>query len=125
MAEDVIIKDMGWSRAVDRLAAMGRARVDVGIFGSGKVAKYSAIHEHRFGWRKRAERMDESTVGDRMSRLQAAVVDGSASFRAVLTAFALPYINTMRASILGELGGRRLFLTGAMVAAVKERIKVP
>ena len=128
MADDVKIRDMGWQRAIDRLTAMDRARVDVGITSPADVARYAAVHEHRFHWRTRAELRDRPNIPDRERALQREIVEGTTTYAEALLHFGEPLMMTMRAEILGEYGlrdGRGLFLTGAMHDAVQVRVKAP
>ena len=124
----VDIRDYGWKRTIDRLSAMSRARVDVGIFRPAKLAKYAAIHQHRFGWKTQADTIIEPDLPAMMDRLRAAVVDGRGTFEVVLQEFAAPVVAGMRSVISGATGlrgGAGLYKTGAMLRAVTARIKIP
>jgi hypothetical protein len=128
---------MGFARAVDRLSALKRAMVTVGVFGPPEVAKYAAIHEHSRGWKSRADARIEGRTLDRAVKLvQSRTIEGSRSFKDILEFFGAVMIQEYRDEILGVHGlrggklpggGRKkgLVLTHDLERAVDRKLRVP
>ena len=125
---DVIVRDMGFQRAVDRLHAAGSCWVKVGVMRtSSEVKRYAAILEHLYGWKSRADHALQVVIDREMVRMRDDILAGGQSLDSIFSAFGERVAEGYRLSIATTPHGESVGLvdTGKFLASIGLRVRTP